>query len=178
MSCCLHPAGSGRWTCAPCPTRCVPCVVNRTPRPPAPPPNQCSGFGATIPPSPRDHPQETWPYARRDACACCCRWSYGRCPRWRRCPHGLRHGRPPCSQAIQRGRFGPSGLLGEEATQQLYMRSGDQVIRGNPASRGTEKSAEDLVGPPWRMESNAGPQQWYAGRARTLDGGPKDPPAR
>jgi hypothetical protein len=40
--------------------------------------------------------------------------------------------------------------------------TGDQVIRENPASRGTEASAEVLVGPPWRMvESNAGPQQWY-----------------
>jgi hypothetical protein len=37
----------------------------------------------------------------------------------------------------------------------------DQVIRGNPASRGTEASAEVLVGPPGRMESNAGQQQWY-----------------
>ena len=37
----------------------------------------------------------------------------------------------------------------------------DQVIRENPASRGTETSAEVLVGPPGRMESNAGPQQWY-----------------
>ena len=37
----------------------------------------------------------------------------------------------------------------------------DQVIRENPASRGTEASAEVLVGPPWRMESNAGQQQWY-----------------
>ena len=37
----------------------------------------------------------------------------------------------------------------------------DQVIRENPASRGTETSAEVLVGPPWRMESNAGQQQWY-----------------
>ena len=37
----------------------------------------------------------------------------------------------------------------------------DQVIRENPASRGTETSAEVLVGPPWRMVSNAGPQQWY-----------------
>jgi hypothetical protein len=35
------------------------------------------------------------------------------------------------------------------------------VIRENPASRGTETSAEVLVGPPWRMESNAGPQQRY-----------------
>ena len=32
----------------------------------------------------------------------------------------------------------------------------DQVIRENPASRGTETSAEVLVGPPWRMVSNAG----------------------
>ena len=30
----------------------------------------------------------------------------------------------------------------------------DQVIRENPASRGTETSAEVLVGPPWRMVSN------------------------
>ena len=36
-----------------------------------------------------------------------------------------------------------------------------RVIRENPASRGTETSAEVLVGPPWRMESNAGQQQWY-----------------
>ena len=36
----------------------------------------------------------------------------------------------------------------------------DQVIRENPASRGTETSAEVLVGPPWRMVSNAGQQQW------------------
>jgi hypothetical protein len=36
-----------------------------------------------------------------------------------------------------------------------------QVIRENTASRGTETSAEVLVGPPWRMESNAGQQQWY-----------------
>ena len=37
----------------------------------------------------------------------------------------------------------------------------DQLIRENPASRGTETSAENLVGPPWRMESNAGQQQYY-----------------
>jgi hypothetical protein len=36
-----------------------------------------------------------------------------------------------------------------------------RVIRENPASRGTETSAEVLVGPPWRMESNAGQQQRY-----------------
>ena len=39
----------------------------------------------------------------------------------------------------------------------------DKVISENPASRGTETSAEVLVGPPWRMESNAGQQQWYEG---------------
>jgi hypothetical protein len=38
---------------------------------------------------------------------------------------------------------------------------GDQGDQGHPASRGTETSAEVLVGPPWRMESNAGQQQWY-----------------
>ena len=43
------------------------------------------------------------------------------------------------------------------------------MIREDPAvrsscvrGRGTETSAEDLVGPPWRMVSNAGQQQWYA----------------
>jgi hypothetical protein len=36
-----------------------------------------------------------------------------------------------------------------------------RVIRENPASRGTETSAEVLVGPPWRMGPNAGQQQWY-----------------
>ena len=42
------------------------------------------------------------------------------------------------------------------------------MIREDPAvrssyvrGRGTETSAEVLVGPPWRMESNAGQQQWY-----------------
>jgi hypothetical protein len=45
----------------------------------------------------------------------------------------------------------------------------DQVIRENPASRGTETSAEVLVGPPWRMVSNAGQQQWYE-VTLTLDG--------
>ena len=37
------------------------------------------------------------------------------------------------------------------------------MIREDPASRGTETSAEVLVGPPWRMVSNAGQQQWYGG---------------
>ena len=43
----------------------------------------------------------------------------------------------------------------------LALLASDQVIRENPASRGTETSAENLVGPPWRMESNAGQQQYY-----------------
>ena len=49
-----------------------------------------------------------------------------------------------------------------------YALVSDQVIREDPAGassyvrgRGTETSAEVLVGPPWRMESNAGQQQWY-----------------
>ena len=51
----------------------------------------------------------------------------------------------------------------------LTVEISDQVIREDPAGavvvrargRGTETSAEVLVGPPWRMESNAGQQQWY-----------------
>ena len=61
----------------------------------------------------------------------------------------------------------------------------DQVIREDPAvrsscvrGRGTETSAEDLVGPPWRMESNAGQQQWYGGYPCTPDGGPMGHSAR
>ena len=46
-----------------------------------------------------------------------------------------------------------------------YMRWQRKVISGksseNPANRGTEASAEVLVGPPGRMVSNAGQQQWY-----------------
>ena len=38
-------------------------------------------------------------------------------------------------------------------------KSGNQVISENPASRGTETSAEVLVGPPWRMVSNAGREE-------------------
>ena len=46
------------------------------------------------------------------------------------------------------------------------------MIRENPASRGTETSAEELVGPPYGMVvSNAGQQQWYGGYPCTLDGG-------
>ena len=47
--------------------------------------------------------------------------------------------------------------------------TGDQVIRENPASRGTETSAEVLVGPPWRMVSNAAQQQWYGDGANPPD---------
>ena len=36
-------------------------------------------------------------------------------------------------------------------------------IRENPASRGTEASAEVLIGPPGQMVLNAGQQQWYEG---------------
>ena len=60
----------------------------------------------------------------------------------------------------------------------FFLEPGDQVIRGNPASRGTEASAEELVGPPWRMVSNAGQQQWYGGYPCTLDGGPMGHSAR
>ena len=52
---------------------------------------------------------------------------------------------------------------GEETSEDSRAtREGDQVIREDPAvrssyvrGRGTETSAEVLVGPPWRMESNA-----------------------
>ena len=55
--------------------------------------------------------------------------------------------------------------------------SGD---REKPASRGTEASAEVLVGPPGRMVSNAGQQQWYEGgqsltRSRWRPKGPLRP---
>ena len=52
------------------------------------------------------------------------------------------------------------------------------MIRENPASRGTETSAEVLVGPPRRMVSNAGQQQWYGGYPCTPDGGPMGHSAR
>jgi len=45
--------------------------------------------------------------------------------------------------------------------EQRTFGKGDQVIRENPASRGTEVSAEVLVGPPWGGLMNAGQQQWY-----------------
>jgi hypothetical protein len=49
----------------------------------------------------------------------------------------------------------------ERTASKLSRVESDQVIRENPANRGTETSAEVLVGPPWRMESNAGQQQRY-----------------
>ena len=65
------------------------------------------------------------------------------------------------------------------------MQNSDQVIRENPASRGTETSAEVLVGPPWRAGSAGGwcrtpvnRQQWYGGYPCTLDGGPMGHSAR
>ena len=68
-------------------------------------------------------------------------------------------------------RFWTNGLLNKltvpagAGTLQLAVLTLDQVIREDPAvrsscvrGRGTETSAEVLVGPPWRMESNAGQQ--------------------
>ena len=56
----------------------------------------------------------------------------------------------------------------------------DQVITENPASRGTETSAEGLVGPPGLVVSNAGRLTAVVlGRLTlTLGGGPRNPPAR
>ena len=54
---------------------------------------------------------------------------------------------------LKGGKCGPRGQASAEAPDlQEYktherLRSGDQVIRENPASRGTEASAEVLVGP-------------------------------
>jgi hypothetical protein len=42
------------------------------------------------------------------------------------------------------------------------------MIRENTANRGTEASAEFLVGPPWRMESNAGQQQRREVRSQVI----------
>ena len=61
----------------------------------------------------------------------------------------------------------------------------DQVIREDPAvrsscvrGRGTETSAEVLVGPPWRMESNAPVNSSGTRLTFTLDGGPMGHSAR
>jgi hypothetical protein len=56
-------------------------------------------------------------------------------------------------------RISPDLHNGDNQRRFSLMHRSDQVIRENPASRGTETSAEVLVGPPWRMESNAGQQQ-------------------
>ena len=45
-----------------------------------------------------------------------------------------------------------SGHLWGERVRLSLVSVGDQVIRENPANRGTETSAEVLVGPPGRME--------------------------
>ena len=57
---------------------------------------------------------------------------------------------------------------------------GDKVIRENPASRGTETSAEVLVGPPlgaggW-SRTPVGPQQCGTRLTLTLGGGLEGPP--
>ena len=57
---------------------------------------------------------------------------------------------------LARGAERASGRTGGGRTARV---ASDMVMRENPASRGTEASAEVLVGPPWRMESNAGQQQ-------------------
>ena len=49
--------------------------------------------------------------------------------------------------------------VGGSAAAKMRTERCDQVIRENPASRGTETSAEVLVGPPGRIVSNAGPQR-------------------
>ena len=75
---------------------------------------------------------------------------------------------------------------GQTATLNELNHVSDQVIRETPASRGTETSAEVLVGPPWRMVSNAGQQQWYgvirvlqtAAQWVTPPGQPSPPPIR
>jgi hypothetical protein len=50
----------------------------------------------------------------------------------------------------------PAQARQSRGVRPAFLSVSDQVIRENPASRGTETSAEVLVGPPWRMESNAG----------------------
>ena len=65
--------------------------------------------------------------------------------------------RPTCGGAASR----PAAVVSHKRQVKFFMSGGkaeqrghpsDQVIRENPASRGTETSAEVLVGPPWRME--------------------------
>ena len=82
----------------------------------------------------------------------------------------------PCAPSAARRPLGRVVKVRGKAVSKS--RQCDQVIRENPASRGTETSAEELVGPPWRMVSNAGQQQWYGGYPCTLDGGPMGHSAR
>jgi hypothetical protein len=69
---------------------------------------------------------------------------------WNRSPTLITHA--PCWQPLS---------VSDKKNGFLNEKDFDQVIRENPASRGTEASAKVLVGPPWRMESNAGQQQRY-----------------
>ena len=89
-----------------------------------------------------------------------------------------RHGGPRRSAVAFFGQARPGGGFESVVELPLGGRVSDQVIRENPASRGTETSAEVLVGPPWRMVSNAGQQQWYGGYPCTPDGGPMGHSAR
>ena len=66
--------------------------------------------------------------------------------------------------SLKRGRTLHTGRGGKSIARATC----DQVIREDPAvrsscvrGRGTETSAEVLVGPPWRMESNAGQRVHY-----------------
>jgi hypothetical protein len=59
--------------------------------------------------------------------------------------------------AARAGRVETRVRVRESSAQVIRKEEGGREggIRENPASRGTETSAEVLVGPPWRMESNA-----------------------
>jgi hypothetical protein len=92
-----------------------------------------------------------------------------------------RYRRPPS------GSGSGSGSAGARASQEpvpaLRVAAAGSVasLRGNSASRGTETSAEVLVGPPWRMDSNAGQQQTVERRMESnahSDGGPMGHSAR
>ena len=70
--------------------------------------------------------------------------------------------------------FGSRGPAAKGAAKGSSQRNASQ----NPPSRGSETLAEELVGPLWRMVSNAGQQQWCGGYPCTLDGGPMGHSAR
>ena len=78
--------------------------------------------------------------------------------------------RPVATRARGRGRTGRSEGSPTDLTP------GSAHCTGKP--RGTETSAEVLVGPPWRIAPNAGQQQWYGGYPCTPDGGPMGHSAR